>query len=696
MIFNLTSGLGVLQPGAIGAGGAPIPLPALALYLSSVLQTGVTTYSKMLVNGGDGTAVTSNVPGLTIDNATGTATWDGSGSAGTYANGLVQGGKSTPVVVMPADVGPLRLSNKMFFVGEESVAGIIPLGNYTSSSVITLTCDDGTMMSVSPDSQGYPFADFILTTPGMKTVTIPDYGSGASTFYIMALVRPAAPTVALAKVTAAKWRASRDTRQEIVVAATPPTITYNTGNSLANGRSLAAGGSIATNAVPNGRGVAGNTNPSNGNPYVYAQTVTGVKAFTAGVSKRGRMNGSIFDCKIATGIATRAMQTQVIYTLNPDAPNPTFYKARLRPYARGSGVYYLTHEFPSAGVAFELLLGEGVSITGFNVAPGDAITPYVINKPSLMVFADSFAFSVGPANNTTGNIAYLTGDYLGTPNAETMGLPSNAFARIGGTAGTQPRAGDRVTGNPHGWSDAAWNGRRDGIFTHMSINDHTIGNYTSYTPSTRFASQGNYFVPGTTTYRRYLAEYHGRMRYVQTSAVHVVDAGFASPSDVPSAALIQIQRDAFAAVYDSDPLAIFADLFGGTYRWMGQTFTIPNFTAPIVAPGAQGSSPLFANLSFNGTASIAGDVLTVEAVSSGKLQVGMSLSGSKGPLIMAQLSGTPGGLGTYLLDYPPGDATSASIAYIGDNIHPADPGVEAWANAIAAANLFCCDKVLAL
>jgi hypothetical protein len=54
------------------------------------------------------------------------------------------------------------------------------------------------------------------------------------------------------------------------------------------------------------------------------------------------------------------------------------------------------------------------------------------------------------------------------------------------------------------------------------------------------------------------------------------------------------------------------------------------------------------------TASIAGTVLTVTAIASGVLQAGQALAGAlplvDGTAIVAQLTGTPGGLGTYRLN----------------------------------------------
>lgn len=73
------------------------------------------------------------------------------------------------------------------------------------------------------------------------------------------------------------------------------------------------------------------------------------------------------------------------------------------------------------------------------------------------------------------------------------------------------------------------------------------------------------------------------------------------------------------------------------------------------------------------TASIAGGVLTVAAVSQGFLDVGQALSGAgllPGVVIGSQITGVPGGTGTYRLAGPPqpdvaGEAMTTSLTVLG-------------------------------
>lgn len=68
---------------------------------------------------------------------------------------------------------------------------------------------------------------------------------------------------------------------------------------------------------------------------------------------------------------------------------------------------------------------------------------------------------------------------------------------------------------------------------------------------------------------------------------------------------------------------------------------------------------------FSVTGSIADDVLTVTAVGSGTVVKGATISGtgvSSGSTIVTQLTGTPGGIGTYRVSIPEQSATSTTIS----------------------------------
>lgn len=92
------------------------------------------------------------------------------------------------------------------------------------------------------------------------------------------------------------------------------------------------------------------------------------------------------------------------------------------------------------------------------------------------------------------------------------------------------------------------------------------------------------------------------------------------------------------------------------------SFAAPG-TAAATSASATGSS--IAASTFSVTGSIAGDVLTVTAVGSGTIVNGATISGtsvSTGSKILSQLSGTPGGVGTYRVSIPNQSAASTTIS----------------------------------
>ena len=101
----------------------------------------------------------------------------------------------------------------------------------------------------------------------------------------------------------------------------------------------------------------------------------------------------------------------------------------------------------------------------------------------------------------------------------------------------------------------------------------------------------------------------------------------------------------------------FANLADGTIQ----------FAAPgTIIGGASATGSSIAASTFSTTASIADDVLTVTAVGSGTLVAGATIAAtgiSAGVQIVKQLTGTTGGVGTYLLNV--GDLTIASTTITG-------------------------------
>lgn len=99
-----------------------------------------------------------------------------------------------------------------------------------------------------------------------------------------------------------------------------------------------------------------------------------------------------------------------------------------------------------------------------------------------------------------------------------------------------------------------------------------------------------------------------------------------------------------------------------------------NFSNGLVTFAATGSastaslttSSIAAGTAIAGTASISGNVLTVTAVSAGTIYPGAILTGpsgvASGTQVVAQLSGTSGGVGTYALSIPEQTVASGALA----------------------------------
>lgn len=129
------------------------------------------------------------------------------------------------------------------------------------------------------------------------------------------------------------------------------------------------------------------------------------------------------------------------------------------------------------------------------------------------------------------------------------------------------------------------------------------------------------------------------------------DVEIISNAQVPSNAATLIQNAVLAAFQGAD---------GGTKARIGSTIFAGRYYGSIVALGSWAQIRSIKIGSTNNpsiavfTGSIAGTTLTVSAVSSGALAVGQTMIGgafaiADGTRILAQLTGTPGGTGTYSL-----------------------------------------------
>jgi len=129
------------------------------------------------------------------------------------------------------------------------------------------------------------------------------------------------------------------------------------------------------------------------------------------------------------------------------------------------------------------------------------------------------------------------------------------------------------------------------------------------------------------------------------------------------------------------PAGFECTLFSGGDFWVkndGSTTAVPgqkcyagfsngkaNFAAAGAPSVASGSASSIAAEASSVTGSIAGNVLTVTAVGSGTVYPGTTISGSgvaSGTKVVAQLSGTTGGVGTYAVNIPEQTVASTTIS----------------------------------
>lgn len=696
-----------------------------ALALSGLLTNGLAnSWSGLINNATSGSTITKNQTGLTVTSASRAYTWDGTGTAGTTSNGLVETlgavTANSVTTVLPAATGPLKPSGRQFFTNTPMMAMIIPQ-SYASTAILSATSDDGTTLTVGTNSQGYPLITGTYTTPGVKTITITDTGPApvaSSTHGIYVSAPPTVPSNAIASATATRINNSYNAKIPITVGGSPPTITINTGNSTVNGRTLVAGGSTANASVPDGSGVGGSvTQTVAAGAYIYADTslgtATGGLTWAPGMSKRWVFTGTIgttFDFKISGSGAFGQTEVTILWTDDADSANPTWYKQAATPYVFKTVVSYFTVTFPSAPPgagkrAVEVVLGQGVAMTGFNFEASATIGPYT-KTAELKVAAwnDSYDFGQSNINQSFGNSVRVAGEYLGSHYGVSHGHRTNAWARIGGTQGKHGYVPDRIASNPYALDEITRWGALDIAFFHMSINDNSLSNFTTNTaPTSIFNNAGGSgsFVQGPTTLYNMLVNAFWRARLASPSTMIVVDIGFHNPGSTPTASILSAYRNAFAAAFASDKLAIMLDFNAALYRYMGSTYAISGMSAPAIPAGADGSSSYFGTVPATITYSITGSVLTVTAANAGDLREGMTVGGgadgSSGTCqIQSQLTGTAGGTGTYQLTFAPGDVASTSASWKSDAVHPLSTGHTYWGQERAKAALFCAQKVLGL
>jgi hypothetical protein len=257
---------------------------------------------------------------------------------------------------------------------------------------------------------------------------------------------------------------------------------------------------------------------------------------------------------------------------------------------------------------------------------------------------------------------------------------------------------DRFQSNPYVLDECTRWGALDVALMHMSINDNTLGNFTTNTaPTTIFNNAGGSasFVQGPTTYYNHLLLAFLRFRQAQPGAMIVVDVGFTDPTSTQSGTTLAAMRQAFTDAFDGDKLVVLLDMINGQYRWLGNTYTIAGMPVPVIPNGASGSSPYFGKGTATITYSITGSVLTVTVANAGDLIEGM-YPPAVNCQIQSQISGTTGGIGTYQLTLAPGDVASTSALWSSDPVHPIRNGHLYWGQERGKAAVFCAQKALGL
>jgi hypothetical protein len=151
-----------------------------------------------------------------------------------------------------------------------------------------------------------------------------------------------------------------------------------------------------------------------------------------------------------------------------------------------------------------------------------------------------------------------------------------------------------------------------------------------------------------------------------------------------SGASVEIERSTRVLIYSDQTTGVYAvnnipaDDSVGTDALQNGAVTFPKINSSAIATSAEYSA---GNLTASVTASIIATTMTVTAVSSGSLVVGMTISGTgvtAGTTITAFLSGTLGGIGTYTVS---ASQTVASTTITGTTTDKLIPVYSAWDSA---------------
>ena len=145
------------------------------LALSGVVTNGLANSWSGLINGASaGSTITGNQTGLTVTSAARTYAWDGTGTAGTVSNGMVETlgalTANSPTVVLGNPTGHVKLSGRLFFTNLP-VSAMVTYG-LCLNKISSATASDGTTMSLGTNSLGGQTVTGTFAASGSKTITL--------------------------------------------------------------------------------------------------------------------------------------------------------------------------------------------------------------------------------------------------------------------------------------------------------------------------------------------------------------------------------------------------------------------------------------------------------------------------------------------------------------------------------------------
>ncbi|MEH3046521.1 hypothetical protein [Sphingomonas adhaesiva] len=554
------------------------------------------------------------------------------------------------------NINPPRLARTLFF--KDTLFYALFVSDYPAGAQIVTTSDDGAALTTQKadgtaptSSTGWYEVTGTFTSPGRKTLTHAVTIGGVTTNFtqvVDVVARPALRTAADMLATAQAMKAAYNARSTFI---TDPAITLTQSASFPSGYDRSKSYFVPTNSPPVGANYAVskvNTSQfgSGFDPIEKKIVPNGVAAAQA----TGRNTRILFSTTKRTFVVPTSGQTVFTVRFTDDnfatvreAPDPNFV----------IGSTYTTVDTGSVPPGRRIVVveygdfaGVPVSFMDFGYEPGD--TPQAVTDNSL-------AGAIGPDSFANGEVSLLVHRTMGAEACRLLGLGgfydfginANRWGGVVPALGVDPVASiDRFGGNASGIGDFTTPPVLPIFWANHTINDNSAAN-------------------SSLSLARYQATWVNLIllaRYLRPATFFEVTFGFHAPADTPSAAVYNAWLAAIADATGSgaDKGVIVNDLRAkgaeDASGALGQNAFYPKSTGGAV------------------TASVSGRVMTVDtapayAIESGMFLINGSTAFGNRPRVYKQLSGTPGGAGTYQLTYAPstGDFAATSI-----NLWPED------------------------